>query len=90
MSEKNISQNQNQLSDLLTFTDSAAEKLLALIQAEENDNLKLRIFVVGGRCAGLQYGLTFDEAVNTDDTLIEQRMNQAGEKSLSQSVAGSA
>ncbi len=83
MSEKVISQQQDKLSDLLTFTDNAAEKISVLIEAEKNDNLKLRIFIVGGRCAGLQYGLTFDEIVNPDDTLIEKQMGQQSEKSLS-------
>ena len=52
----------------LLFTDSAAEKVRALIEEEGNADLKLRVFVTGGGCSGFQYGFTFDEIVNDDDT----------------------
>jgi iron-sulfur cluster insertion protein len=52
----------------LVFTDSAAEKVRELVLEEGNPELKLRVFVQGGGCSGFQYGFTFDEAVNDDDT----------------------
>ena len=52
----------------LLFTDSAAAKVKALIDEEGNAELKLRVFVTGGGCSGFQYGFTFDETVNEDDT----------------------
>ena len=52
----------------LNFTDSAALKVKQLIQEEKNDALMLRIFIQGGGCSGFQYGFTFDEEVNEDDT----------------------
>jgi iron-sulfur cluster insertion protein len=52
----------------LLFTESAAAKVKELIDEEGNDALKLRVFVQGGGCSGFQYGFTFDEAVNEDDT----------------------
>ena len=52
----------------LVFTDSAAEKVRELVLEEGNPDLKLRVFVQGGGCSGFQYGFTFDEAVNDDDT----------------------
>ena len=42
-----------------------------LIAEEENSELKLRVFVTGGGCSGFEYGFTFDEDVEEDDTLIE-------------------
>jgi len=56
----------------LIFSDSAAEKVKALIVEEGNDELKLRVFVTGGGCSGLQYGFTFDEVTNEDDTIMEK------------------
>ncbi len=56
----------------LIFTDAAAAKVKALIQEENNDALKLRVFVQGGGCSGFQYGFTFDENVSEDDTAIEK------------------
>ena len=55
----------------LVFTDAAATKVKALIQDEGNDALKLRVFVQGGGCSGFQYGFTFDENMNEDDTAVE-------------------
>ena len=56
----------------LVFTDSAATKVKELIDEEGNPGLKLRVFVTGGGCSGFQYGFTFDEAVNEDDTSMEK------------------
>ena len=56
----------------LVFTDSAAAKVADLIAEEGNPDLKLRVFVQGGGCSGFQYGFTFDDAVNEDDTLFER------------------
>jgi iron-sulfur cluster insertion protein len=52
----------------LVFTDSAADKVKQLVEEEGNPELKLRVFVQGGGCSGFQYGFTFDEIVNEDDT----------------------
>ena len=54
------------------FTDSAAGKVKELIEEEGNPSLKLRVFVTGGGCSGFQYGFTFDEEVNEDDTTLEK------------------
>jgi iron-sulfur cluster insertion protein len=56
----------------LVFTDSAAGKVKELIEEEGNPGLKLRVFVTGGGCSGFQYGFTFDEEVNEDDTTMEK------------------
>jgi iron-sulfur cluster insertion protein len=58
----------------LVFTDSAADKVKQLVDEEGNPELKLRVFVQGGGCSGFQYGFTFDEVVNEDDT----QMNKNG------------
>jgi Iron-sulfur cluster assembly accessory protein len=60
------------MSDALTFTDSAAAKVWELIQEEDNFELKLRVYVTGGGCSGFQYGFTFDETVNEDDTTVSK------------------
>ncbi|MDQ8022951.1 MAG: iron-sulfur cluster insertion protein ErpA [Moraxellaceae bacterium] len=56
----------------LLFTDSAAGKVAELIAEEGNPDLKLRVFVSGGGCSGFQYGFTFDEITNEDDTVMEK------------------
>ena len=54
----------------LLFSDSAANKVKQLIDEEGNTELKLRVFVTGGGCSGFQYGFTFDEIANDDDTVM--------------------
>lgn len=54
------------------FSDSAASKVKELIAEEGNPELKLRVFVTGGGCSGFQYGFTFDEVQNEDDTVLEK------------------
>jgi iron-sulfur cluster insertion protein len=61
----------------LTFTENAASKVWELIQEEGNLNLKLRVYVTGGGCSGFQYGFTFDEAVQSDDTVVTRELEGA-------------
>ena len=55
---------------IITFTENAAAKVSDLLAEEGNDALKLRVYVTGGGCSGFQYGFTFDEVVNDDDTQV--------------------
>ena len=56
----------------LLFTDAAAAKVKNLIEEEKNPGLMLRVFVSGGGCSGFQYGFTFEENANEDDTRVEK------------------
>lgn len=58
---------------IMSFTDNAAHKVQSLIAEEGNDKLKLRVFVTGGGCSGFQYGFTFDEDINEDDTVVNNK-----------------
>ena len=51
----------------MNLDQSAVIKLRELIAEEKNPDLKLRVFVQGGGCSGMQYGFTFDEDQNDDD-----------------------
>ena len=59
-------------SDLLVFTEAAANKVKTLIEEEKNDSLKLRVFVSGGGCSGFQYGFTFDENIQDGDSKVDK------------------
>ena len=52
---------------MITITESAKEKILDIIAEENNPAIKLRVFVQGGGCSGMQYGFTLDEMANEDD-----------------------
>jgi len=56
---------------ILSITPSASEKVRELLKQENDPGLGLRIFVAGGGCSGLQYGMTLDEAQD-GDTIISQ------------------
>jgi iron-sulfur cluster insertion protein len=61
---------ETEMPEPINFTDSAAAKVADLIAEEGNTDLKLRVFVQGGGCSGFQYGFTFDEVTNEDDTTM--------------------
>ena len=55
----------------IQLTARAVKKVADLVAEEENEDLKLRVFITGGGCSGFQYGFTFDEIAAEDDTAIE-------------------
>ena len=53
---------------MVSLTPAAAEKLSGIMsQKGMADNHALRVFVKGGGCGGMQYGMTFDEAREGDE-----------------------
>ena len=56
---------------MITITDPAVAKLKEILAEENNPSLKLRVFVQGGGCSGMQYGFTLDDAQAEDDWDIE-------------------
>lgn len=58
----------------ITITENAATKIAELITEEENFKLKLRVFITGGGCSGFQYGFSFDETINEEDTVISKTL----------------
>lgn len=52
---------------MIDITESAKNKIIDLLNEENDPNLKLRTFVQGGGCSGFQYGFTFDNDQNEDD-----------------------
>lgn len=63
---------ESMVADVLDVTPSAVAKVWNLMKEEGNLGLKLRIFITGGGCSGLQYGFSFEEKVNDDDTVISR------------------
>jgi iron-sulfur cluster insertion protein len=55
------------MQEMVNITESAINKIYALIEEEGNFDLKLRVFVQGGGCSGFQYGFVFEEQVSEDD-----------------------
>lgn len=61
---------ENEQNASLSLTEKAALRLGELRREEGNDQLKLRVYITGGGCAGFSYGFRFDETRNEDDTAI--------------------
>jgi iron-sulfur cluster assembly protein/iron-sulfur cluster insertion protein len=57
---------------MLTVTKAAADKVLALRDAEGASDLALRVAVRPGGCSGFSYELFFDGATTADDAQFEQ------------------
>jgi iron-sulfur cluster insertion protein len=55
----------------VVVSDSAARRIAMLKGQEEAPDAFLRIAVSGGGCSGFQYGLSFDDQRNPDDSVFE-------------------
>lgn len=52
----------------VTISQEAARRLQGLMQEKNlSEEFALRVFVAGGGCSGLQYGMTFDDQVRDGD-----------------------
>lgn len=58
----------------MKLTNSAIKKISQLKEEEENEQLLLRVYIVGGGCAGFQYGFSFAESPNDGDQVFEGGM----------------
>lgn len=56
---------------MISVTPVAAEKIRQALQAEGRPNVSLRVYVEGGGCAGMQYGLVFEEAQQDGDEILD-------------------
>lgn len=56
---------------MLTLTESAQKAIQRFIRSAETPVEGLRISVTGGGCSGMQYGMNFEEAAGSEDTVIE-------------------
>jgi len=68
MSEMQFS---TQLTNEISVSDEAVKQLIALTENEDGVN-GVRIFVSGGGCGGMSYGMTFVEAPSEYDTTWEK------------------
>ena len=57
---------------LITITEAAAAKIMALAKEDKKEGYGLKIFVLAGGCSGFQYGMDFEEKSTEEDTEINQ------------------
>ena len=59
---------------ILALTDAAREKMSELItQAEDDDLNAIRVFVSGGGCGGMGYGMTFTDSQTEYDCVRKEQ-----------------
>jgi iron-sulfur cluster insertion protein len=63
--------------DPLTFTPAAIARVQELLSLKGNEDLKLRIYIVGGGCSGFQYAFSFDKTLFPDDTIVQKSVDSA-------------
>ena len=52
---------------MITITKNASDQINAILAEENNPKARIRVFVQGGGCSGMQYGFAIDEEQNEDD-----------------------
>jgi iron-sulfur cluster assembly protein len=61
-----------EVESIVTITDKAAEKALAILKDKGAETAALRVFVVGGGCSGYQYGMAISQDREEGDIIIER------------------
>ena len=61
------------LSDQLILTDAAVTRIKALLEKEGKPDAGLRVYISGGGCAGMSYGMTIDDSFSNDDSLVKTK-----------------
>lgn len=60
------------LEEPIVLSETAAQKLGAILEQKGvQETHGLRVFVKGGGCGGMQYGMTFDDNVSEEDQVFE-------------------
>jgi len=72
-----IEQNQQSVveTSIINMTPAASGKVRELLTQENDPSLALRVFVAGGGCSGLQYGMTLDEEQEGDTVIAISGFN---------------
>ena len=55
----------------ITLTEAAIDHLRGILDDQSDFNLRLRVYVAGGGCSGLQYGMALDTELDPDDSVFE-------------------
>jgi iron-sulfur cluster assembly protein len=56
----------------ILVTPSARDQVLKIMQKEQKPDAALRLFVQGGGCSGLSYGMTFDHQETGDEVAFDE------------------
>ena len=57
----------------IDITEDALCKISDVMKDENNPDLKLRLYISGGGCSGLQYGFAFETKIEDDDYILKKK-----------------
>jgi|SRR5215207_410992 len=60
-----------QIEPVLLVTPAAVQIIRTLLEQRQIPNHALRVFVSGGGCSGMQYGMAFEEVTRDFDAVVE-------------------
>jgi iron-sulfur cluster assembly accessory protein len=60
-----------EVATVLTVTPSAVQMIRSLLEQRNIPGYALRVFVSGGGCSGLQYGMAFEQTPRDFDVVVE-------------------
>ncbi|HLI48299.1 MAG TPA: iron-sulfur cluster insertion protein ErpA [Chthonomonas sp.] len=55
----------------IVLTERAAQEIRGLLESQGKADAALRVFVQGGGCSGLSYGMAIDDVVEEDDFVYD-------------------
>ena len=58
-------------SEQLILTDAAVERIKSLLAKEGKPEAGLRLYISGGGCAGMSYGMSIDDTISADDAVVK-------------------
>lgn len=58
---------------IVVLSEAAAGKLTELVEAEQNPNMGLRVYVYSGGCSGFRYGMMLEDQPSAEDVTVETR-----------------
>ena len=58
-------------SEQVKITPRALERVRELLQKESKPNAGLRLYISGGGCAGMSYGMSIDDVVGVEDAVVK-------------------
>ncbi len=60
-------------SEQLILTDDAVSRIKTLLEKEGKPDAGLRLYISGGGCAGMSYGMSIDDNINNDDAVVRTK-----------------
>ncbi len=58
-------------SEQISITSRALDRVRQLLQKEGKPDAGLRLYISGGGCAGMSYGMSIDDTVGADDAVVK-------------------